>query len=144
MPETAFNWDKLGHAEANDRRSQAELQKAKEEVQLAKEATEAEKKASYQLSVEETEIRLAKELSEVCHDYCDVTWDKALTIAGVPTDSALRLLKSIYYHPQIREIPSTSSPPTPAPESSRQPLAVPDALPPPKISKESNQASDQG
>ena len=123
---------------------QAQLQKAKEEVQLAKEVVEAEKKASYQLSVEETEIRLAKELSEVCHDYCDVTWDKALTIAGVPTDSALRLPRNIYYNPQIREIPYTSSPSTPAPESSRQPLAVLDALPPPKISKESNQAGDQG
>ena len=94
--------------------------------------------------MEETEIRLAKELSEVCHDYCDVTWDKALTIAGVPTDSALRLPRNIYYNPQIREIPYTSSPPTPAPESSRQPLAILDALPPPKISKESNQAGDQG
>ena len=56
---------------------QVELQKAKEEVQLAREAAEAEKKASYQLDVEETEIRLAEELSEVCRDYCDVTWDKA-------------------------------------------------------------------
>ena len=111
---------------------------------MAKEATEAKKKASYQLDVEETKIRLAEELSEVCHDYCDVTWDKALTIAGVPTDSALRLPRNIYYNPQIREIPYTSSPPTPAPESSRQPLAIPDALPPPKISKESNQAGDQG
>ena len=52
---------------------QVKLQKAKEEVQLAREAAEAEKKASYQLDVEETEIRLAKELSEVCQDYCDVT-----------------------------------------------------------------------
>ena len=50
-----------------------ELQKAKKEAQLAREATEAEKKASYQLDVEETEVRLAKELSEVCRDYCDVT-----------------------------------------------------------------------
>ena len=41
---------------------QAELQKAKKEVQLAREATEAEKKAFYQLGVEETEIRLVKEL----------------------------------------------------------------------------------
>ena len=40
---------------------------------MAREAAEAEKKASYQLDVEETEIRLAKELSEVCQDYCDVT-----------------------------------------------------------------------
>ena len=78
---------------------QAELQKAKEEVQLAKEAAEAEKKASYQLGVEETEIRLAEELSELCRDYCDATWDKTLTAAGVPADSALRLLGSVYYHP---------------------------------------------
>ena len=55
------------------------------------EAAEAEKKASYQLGVDETKIRLAEELSEVCWDYCDVTWDKALTIARVPADSVLRL-----------------------------------------------------
>ena len=82
---------------------QAKLQKAKEKVQLAREAAEVEKKASYQLGVEETEIRFAKELSEVCRDYYDMTWDKALTAAGVPADFALRLLGSIYYHPQIRE-----------------------------------------
>ena len=52
---------------------QVKLQKAKEEVQLAREAAEAEKKASYQLDVEETKIRLTEELSEVCWDYCDVT-----------------------------------------------------------------------
>ena len=63
------------------------------------EAAEAEKKASYQLGVDETKIRLAEELLEVCRDYCDVTWDKALTVAGVLTDSVLRLLGSIYYHP---------------------------------------------
>ena len=74
---------------------QVELQKVKEEVQLAK----AEKKASYQLSVEETEIRLVKELSKVCRDYCDMTWDKALTVVGFSANSALRLPRSIYYHP---------------------------------------------
>ena len=63
------------------------------------EAAEAEKKASYQLGVNETKIRLAEELLEVCRDYCDVTWDKALTVAGVLTDSVLRLPGSIYYHP---------------------------------------------
>ena len=78
---------------------QAELKRAKEEFQLAKEAVEAEKKASYQLGMEETEIRLAEELSEVCRDYCNTTWDKALTAAGVPANSALRLLGSVYYHP---------------------------------------------
>ena len=79
---------------------------------MAKEATEAKKKASYQLDVEETKIRLAEELLEVCRDYCDVTWDKAMTAAGVPADSGLRLPRSIYYHPQIWEILSASSPPT--------------------------------
>ena len=47
-----------------------ELQKVKEEAQLAKEAAEAEKKALYQLGVEETQVRLAEELLEVCRDYC--------------------------------------------------------------------------
>ena len=50
-----------------------ELQKAKEVALLAKEAAEAEKQASYLLGVEETQIRLAEELSEVCRDYCNVT-----------------------------------------------------------------------
>ena len=63
------------------------LQKAQKEAQLARGAAEAEKKASYQLGVEETEVKLTEELSGVCRDYCDVTWDKALTIAGVPADS---------------------------------------------------------
>ena len=123
---------------------QAELQKAKEEVQLAKKAAKAEKKTSYQLGVEETEIRLAEELSEVCRDYCNATLDKVLTAVGVPADSALRLPRSIYYHPQIREIPSTSFPPDPVPEPSGQPSVVPDALPPPKIPMESSQVGDQG
>ena len=123
---------------------QAELQKAKEEVQLAKEVADAEKKASYQLGVEETKIRLAKELSKICHDYCYMTQDKALIVARVLADSALRLLGSVYYHPQIRDILSASSPPAPVPELSGQPLVVPDALPPPKIPMESSQVGDQG
>ena len=77
--------------------------------------------------MKETEIRLAEELSQVCHDYCDVTWDKALTAIGVPADSTLRLPGNIYYHPQNREIPSVSSPLAPGPESFQQPLAIPDA-----------------
>ena len=123
---------------------QAELNRVKEEFQLAKEAAEVEKKVSYQLGVEETEIRLAKELSEVCHDYCNTTWDKALTATRVPADSALKLPGSVYYHPQIREIPSASSPPAPGPEPSGQPLVVPDALSLPKIPIEFSQTGDQG
>ena len=114
------------------------MKKAKEEFQLAKNATEAEKKASYQLGVEETKIRLAEELSEVCRDYYNTTWDKTLTAVGVPADSVLRLLGSVYYHPQIREIPSASSPLALVPNPSRQPLVVPYVLSPPKIPMESN------
>ena len=49
------------------------MQKAKKEVQLAKEAAKAEKRATYQLGIEETQLRLTEELSEVCRDYCSVT-----------------------------------------------------------------------
>ena len=88
----------------------AKLQKTKEVAQLAKEAAKAEKRASYLLGVEETKIRLAEKLSEVCRDYCDATWDKALNAAGVPADSVLRQLGSIYYHPHIQEVPDAIPP----------------------------------
>ena len=121
-----------------------ELQKAKEEAQLTREAVEAEKKASYQLGVEETQVRLAEELSEVCRDYCDMTWDKALIVVEVPTDSVLRLPEKVYYHPEIRKVPTASSPPAPTLESSEQPLAILNALPLSEISKGFSQAGDQG
>ena len=94
--------------------------------------------------MEETQVRLAEELSQVCRDYCNMTWDKALTVARVPTDSVWRLPENVYYYLEIREVPIDSSPPALAPESSEQPLAIPDALPLPEISKESSQAGDQG
>ena len=95
----------------------AELQRAKVTLQLAKEAAEVEKQASYQLGVEEMQIRLTEELSEVCKDYCNVTWERALSIAGVPVDFFWRQPGSVYYHPDIREVPgAVSSPPTPVPE----------------------------
>ena len=65
----------------------ATLQKAKEEAQLAREAAETEKRALYQLDVEEMQVRLTEELLEVCKDYCNVTWDRALSVVGVPADS---------------------------------------------------------
>ena len=114
----------------------AELQKTKEATQLAKEVVEAEKKASYLLGMEETKIRLAEELFEVCRYYCDTTWDKALSTAGVPADSALRQSGSIYYHPHIREVPEAIHSSTAiAPDTSEQPLAIQVALPPSKVSK---------
>ena len=73
---------------------------------MAKEATEAEKRVAFQLGVEKTQVRLTKELSEVCMDYCSVTWGKALNVAGVSVDSVSRLPESVYYPPKIREVPT--------------------------------------
>ena len=67
-----------------------ELWKAREAAQLVKEAAEAEKQAAYTLGVEETQAKLTEELSAVCRNYCDISWGKALDVAGVLVDSDLR------------------------------------------------------
>ena len=54
--------------------------------------------------MEETQARLTEEFSVVCRDYCDISWGKALDVVGVPADSGLRRLESIYYDPEIREL----------------------------------------
>ena len=89
-----------------------ELRKAREAAQLLKEAVEAEKQAAYTLGMEETQARLTEEFSVVCRDYCDISWGKALDVAGVPADSSLRRPESIYYDPEIRELsdPNSSHP----------------------------------
>ena len=94
--------------------------------------------------MEETQVRLANELSEVCRDYCDMTWDKALTAVRVPVDSTLRLPEKVYCHPEICKVPAASSPLAFAPEYFEQPLAIPDALSLPENSKGSSQTGDQG
>ena len=73
-----------------------ELHKAKEAAQLFKEATEAEKQAAYTLRVQETQGRLTEEFSAVARDYYDISWGKALDVAGIPADSSLRRPESIY------------------------------------------------
>ena len=88
-----------------------ELRKAREAAQLLKEATEAEKQVAYDLGVQETQSRLTEEFSAVAKDYCDITWGKALDVAGVPADSNLRRPESIYYDSDIRELPGSDSPP---------------------------------
>ena len=65
----------------------AELQKSKEATWVAKEVSEAAETASYERGVQETEIRLADELAEVCRDYCKEVWAEALNQAGVPATS---------------------------------------------------------
>ena len=59
--------------------------------------------------MEETQARLTEEFSAVVRDYCDISWDKALDVAGVPTNSGLRQLESIYYDPEIRELSNPNS-----------------------------------
>ena len=86
-----------------------EIRKAKEAAQLLKEAAEAEKQAAYTLGMEETQARLIEEFSVVARDYCDISWGKALDVAGVLVDSGLRWPKSIYYDPEIRELSNPSS-----------------------------------
>ena len=67
-----------------------EFRKAREVALLLKEAIEAEKQAAYDLGVQETQSRLIEEFSAVAKDYCNITWGKALDVAGVPADSNLR------------------------------------------------------
>ena len=86
-----------------------ELRKAREAAQLFKEAAEAEKQAAYTLRVQETQGRLTEEFSAVARDYCDISWGKALDVAGVTADSDLRRLESIYYDPEIRELSDPNS-----------------------------------
>ena len=73
-----------------------ELHKAREAAQLFKEAAEAEKQAAYTLGVQETQGKLTEEFSVVGRDYCDISWGKALDVAGIPADSSLRRPESIY------------------------------------------------
>ena len=67
-----------------------------------------------------------------------MTWDKALSVAGVPTDFVWRLLGNIFYPPEIREVPADAL------ESSEQPMAIPDAIPLTETTNEPSQAGDQG
>ena len=62
--------------------------------------------------MEETQARLTEEFSIICRDYCDISWGKALDVAGVLVDSDLRRPESIYYDPEIRELsgPNSSHP----------------------------------
>ena len=99
-----------------------ELCKAKEAAQLFKEVAEAEKRAAYTFGVKETQARLTEEFSAVARDYCDISWGKAIYVAGVLADSGLRRAESIYYNPKIREL---SDPSSSLPEQAAQVFEVP-------------------
>ena len=122
-----------------------ELHKAKEATQLLKEAAEAEKQAAYALGVQETRSRLTEEFSSVARDYCDITWGKALDAAGIPADSSLRLPESIYYDSDIRELPSSGSPPPKQPaQVSEAPTTDQAPLAPVEVPTDSRQDDGQG
>ena len=59
--------------------------------------------------MEETQARLTEEFSAVVGDYCNISWGKALDVAGVPADSGLRRLECIYYDPEICKLSNPSS-----------------------------------
>ena len=101
-----------------------ELRKAREAAQLLKEAAEVEKQAAYMLGMEETQARLTEEFSAIAREYCDISWGKALDVAGAPADSGLRRPKSIYYDPEIRKL---SDPSSSLPDQAAQVSEVPKA-----------------
>ena len=122
-----------------------ELRKAREATQLLKEAAETEKQATYTLGMEETQARLTEEFSAICRDYCDISWAKALDVAGVPADSDLRRPESIYYDPEICKLSDpNSSHPEPATQVSELPQV--DQVPPTplEVPKDSHQDAGKG
>ena len=122
-----------------------ELRKARKTAQLLKEATEAEKQATYALGVQETQSRLTEELSAVVRDYCDITWGKALDVAGIPADSSLRQPESIYYDSDIRELPGLGSPPPEQPaQVSEVPIADQVPFSPVEVPTDSRQDASKG
>ena len=95
--------------------------------------------------MEETQARLTEEFSAVARDYCDISWGKALDVAGVPADSGLRRPESIYYEPEIREL---SDPNSSHPEQATQVFELPkvDQVPPTplEVPKDSHQDAGKG
>ena len=95
--------------------------------------------------MEETQARLTKEFFVVCRDYCDISWGKALDVAGVPVDSGLRRPKSIYYDPEICEL---SNPNSSHSEQATQVSELPkeDQVPPAplEVPKDSHQDAGKG
>lgn len=89
----------------------AELEQAKAATRAVEEAAEAMKQASYDLGVQETKIHLVEELVEVCREYYQVTWAKALNLTGFPATSEWRKVENVYYPLDIREVPTALSPP---------------------------------
>ena len=95
--------------------------------------------------MEETQARLTEEFSPVARDYYNISWGKALDVAGVLVDSSLRRPESIYYDPEIREL---SDPNFSLPEQATQVSELPkvDQVPPAplEVSIDSHQDTGKG
>ena len=77
--------------------------------------------------------------------YCDISWGKALDVAGIPADSSLRRPESIYYDPDIRELSGpSSSPPEQLAQMSEVPIVDQVPLAPVEVSIASRQDAGKG
>lgn len=111
------------------------LKKAQEATKAAKEAAKASEWASFELGVQETEIRMTEELAEVYRDYCQVVWTEALNLVGVPSALEWRKAENVYFPSDICEAPAALPPPTPlALTPLEQTPATQASLPPLEIS----------
>ena len=81
----------------------------------------------------------------MARDYYNITWGKAFDVAGVPADSNLRRLESIYYDSDIRELPGSGSPP-PEPPAKGSEVPITDQVPhaPVEVPTDSLQDAGQG
>ena len=94
---------------------------------MAKEAAKVTEATAYERGVEETQAKLATEVTVVCRDYCAKIYYEALDRAGVPTDSDLSRTDKVYYPEDIREDPIALPPPVALPLlPSEQPLTTQD------------------
>ena len=96
------------------------------------------------MEVQETQSRLTEEFFAVARDYCDITWGKALDVAGIPADSNLRRPESIYYDSDIRELLGPGSPPPEHPaQVSEVPIVDQVPLAPVEVPTDSRQDASQ-
>ena len=97
------------------------------------------------LGMKETQARLTEEFFVVAKDYCNISWGKALDVAGVPADSSLRWPESIYYDQEIRELSDpNSSLPKQAAQVSELPKVDQVPLTPLEVSIDSHQDTGKG
>jgi len=95
----------------------SELQKVKETAQVTRDIAKAEKAASYECRVLDTETRLVEEVVGVCKDYCAEVWAETLNQIGVPATSELRRAENIFFPEDSKEDPTMLPPSTTLPLS---------------------------